>query len=183
MLISDMRRYKLQRRDAYHTDSTGPATSQPVHHDVIHHSYRLFEQYCIDASMRVEDARLQWVRQNQSHLRADLYENLQAAVANNETAIAGTRVVLPASVTHSPRDLRHRFQPAMTICRNLRRGPDLFITMTCNPQWPEIQRHLRPWQTARDAPDLTSRVFKLKMDEYINDVQTNGIFGKAAAQA
>jgi hypothetical protein len=21
--------------------------------------------------------------------------------------------------------------------------PDLFITMTCNPQWPEIQRELR----------------------------------------
>jgi len=33
--------------------------------------------------------------------------------------------------------------------------PDLFITMTCNPKWPEIQTLLFPRQKAKDRPDIT----------------------------
>ena len=35
-----------------------------------------------------------------------------------------------------------RFQDAMAIVRKLDK-PDFFITITCNPQWPEIQRALQ----------------------------------------
>ena len=40
--------------------------------------------------------------------------------------------------------------------------PDYFITMTCNPHWPEIQEHLREGQSAQDRLDIVARVFKQK---------------------
>ena len=39
---------------------------------------------------------------------------------------------------------------------------NLFITMTCNPQWREIQENLEAGQTANDRPDLVARVFHEK---------------------
>ena len=49
----------------------------------------------------------------------------------------GTRIILPPSFTGGPRYMHARFQDAMAIVRNLGK-PDFFITITCNPQWPEI---------------------------------------------
>ena len=58
---------------------------------------------------------------------------------------------------------------------------DLFITMTCNPSWPEITQELLPGQTAADRPDLCARVFNMKKQALINDLYKNGIFGKTVA--
>ena len=38
--------------------------------------------------------------------------------------------------------------------------PDLFLTITCNPKWPEIVNNLLPGQTASDRPDLISSCLK-----------------------
>ena len=56
--------------------------------------------------------------------------------------------------------------------------PDLFITMTCNPKWPEIVNELRPGQEPQDRPDIVARVFKDKMDQLMNDLVQGGCFGK-----
>ena len=42
-------------------------------------------------------------------------------------------------------------------------GGDLFITMTANPNWPEIQNALLYNQTASDHPDLVVWVFYAKL--------------------
>lgn len=60
--------------------------------------------------------------------------------------------------------------------------PHLFITMTCNPNWREIQDNLRPGETALDRPELVSRVFKLKKQQLIRDLSTEMIFGKLDAR-
>ena len=41
---------------------------------------------------------------------------------------------------------------------------DVFITMTANPGWPEVQALLLPHQTAIMRPDLVARVFHQKLD-------------------
>ncbi|GFR28798.1 ATP-dependent DNA helicase [Trichonephila clavata] len=46
-------------------------------------------------------------------------------------------VVLPSSFTGRSRYMHERTQDAMTYVRHFGR-PDLFITFTCNPKWPEI---------------------------------------------
>ncbi|GFW10535.1 ATP-dependent DNA helicase [Trichonephila clavipes] len=52
-------------------------------------------------------------------------------------------VNLPSSFVNSARYLHEYTQDAFTYVRNYGR-PDLFITMTCNPAWPEITRELIP---------------------------------------
>jgi hypothetical protein len=59
--------------------------------------------------------------------------------------------------------------------------PDLFITMTCNTKWPEIVSALLPGQSAQDRPDLTARVFHLKLKAVMDDMNFGGIFGRVTA--
>jgi hypothetical protein len=47
---------------------------------------------------------------------------------------------------------------ALTIVTELG-SPDLFITATTNPLWPEIQDRLFPGQSAFDRPDIVAEVF------------------------
>jgi hypothetical protein len=56
--------------------------------------------------------------------------------------------------------------------------PDLFITMTCNPRWPEITENLARCETAQDRPDLVARVFHLKLSALLDDCLTNGVLGR-----
>ena len=43
----------------------------------------------------------------------------------------------------------------------------MFVTMTCNPSWREITENLPAGQKFYDRPDITSRVFRLKLKEII----------------
>ncbi|XP_026383485.1 uncharacterized protein LOC113278984 [Papaver somniferum] len=58
---------------------------------------------------------------------------------------------------------------------------DLFITMTCNPNWEEIRRKLKEGKQAHDRPDLTTRVFHSKFEELKADLFTKGVLGKVVA--
>ncbi|XP_071739059.1 uncharacterized protein [Rutidosis leptorrhynchoides] len=50
--------------------------------------------------------------------------------------------------------------------------PDLFITFTCNPNWPEIARFLNnKQQKPEDRPDIICRLFKIKLDSMIEDLK------------
>ncbi|MDV3166734.1 MAG: hypothetical protein Q8807_03780, partial ['Waltheria sp.' little leaf phytoplasma] len=73
------------------------------------------------------------------------------------------------------------YQDAMTICRWVG-YPNLFITFTCNPFWPEIKRELlNRKQSSEDRPDLLARVFKIKLDHLIKQLKKGKIFGKLQA--
>ncbi|GJU86113.1 reverse transcriptase domain-containing protein [Tanacetum coccineum] len=77
--------------------------------------------------------------------------------------LIGQRVVMPASFIGGPRDMRRRFLDAMILVHDDGK-PDLFLTMTCNPKWPEIENELLDGQTASDSPDLVARVFRAKLE-------------------
>ena len=72
------------------------------------------------------------------------------------------------------------YQDAMTIVRSAGK-PDLFITFTCNPSWPEITAELLPGQSPPDRPDLITRVFNIKLKELLHDLLKRQIFGKTVA--
>lgn len=56
--------------------------------------------------------------------------------------------------------------------------PDIFLTMTCNPKWPEMQRNLYPVQRADDRPELVARVFNLKLRHMLKIVIEEQVFWK-----
>lgn len=102
------------------------------------------------------------------------------AIGNETSREIGSHIILPPSFTGGPRDMQARYQDAMSIVRSLGE-PDLFITFTCNPKWPEITSALKPGQVAADRPDITNRVFKLKCDLLMKDLTTKHVFGKTIA--
>lgn len=66
------------------------------------------------------------------------------------------RVVLPGSFTGGPRFMQGLYQDAMALVRRLGK-PDLFVTVTCNPKWPEITAATIPGQNAAERSDLIAR--------------------------
>ncbi|KAK4394704.1 hypothetical protein Sango_1624700 [Sesamum angolense] len=91
----------------------------------------------------------------------------------------GKRIVLPASFIGGPRDMRRRYLDALALVQRFGK-PDLFITMTCNPEWKEIQENLYDGQKAQDRPDLTSRIFRAKLQDLKDQLFKKEIFGKVA---
>lgn len=71
------------------------------------------------------------------------------------------------------------YQDSMAIVRRFGK-PDLFVTMTCNPNWEEISAELLPNQKAADRPDIVARVFKLKLEQLIHEIK-KGLLGKIVA--
>ena len=71
------------------------------------------------------------------------------------------KVILPPSIIASPRYLHQNFQNAIAIAREYHK-PDLFITIKCIPQWPDITHSPLPNQQPQDRPDSKIHfVFKL----------------------
>jgi hypothetical protein len=147
----------------------------------LHYYGRLFQQWIVDMYTVIEQARLNYLRFNQKQIRAELYNGLQdAMVSGDSTTNVGQRIILPSSFTGGPRQMHKLYQDGMAIVRVFGK-PDLFITITCNPKWPEIQNALLPGQTAQDRPELISRVFNMKLKAIFNDILKENVFGKVLA--
>ncbi|KAI5392022.1 hypothetical protein KIW84_076711 [Lathyrus oleraceus] len=87
-------------------------------------------------------------------------------------------VVLPSSYVGTGRYMDQLYFDGMEIC-NYIGFPDLFITFTCNPNWPEIQRVLGSINLkAADHPDLISRIFRMKFDELLYNLTKKNVMGK-----
>ncbi|XP_074289266.1 uncharacterized protein LOC141614421 [Silene latifolia] len=57
---------------------------------------------------------------------------------------------------------------------------DIFLTMTCNRRWPEIERELQPHEEARNRLDLVARVFRAKLIEVKKEIIEKKLFGNVA---
>lgn len=55
-------------------------------------------------------------------------------VATDTNARIGRIMILPSTFIGSPRNMMQNYQDAMAIVRTYGK-PDVFITMTCNPNW------------------------------------------------
>lgn len=132
--------------------------------------------------MRIEGTRLHFIKCNQQSLRSKVYNNLTDYLEVNRNADGniGRRVILPSSFTGSPRNMYQNYLDAMCIVRQFGK-PSLFITMTCNPQWPEIIDNIDDIEAANFRPEIIIRVFKVKLKESINVIVNKSIFGRVVA--
>ena len=171
--------------------------TRPGENPLLHWGGNLFQQFVVDAWASVEQSTLNWVKKHQKELRADAYSGLRDAVLgdrdnNLNLAHHGQRIVLPSSFVGSERFMTQLFQDAMAIVRAFGK-PDIFLTMTCNPNWPEIQdqlfwevppgpgaNHQRRKQRASDRPDIVARVFEAKKNAVLKEIK-DGKFGRVVA--
>uniref|UniRef100_M1D704 Helicase n=1 Tax=Solanum tuberosum TaxID=4113 RepID=M1D704_SOLTU len=117
---------------------------------------RLFQQFLVDGYTMIESSRLLFYRLHQTHLRADFYKGLQEVVLQGDTqpSSKGQRVILSSSFIGGTRYMLQNYQDAMSVCK-WAGYPDLFITFTCNPKWPEITRFVNSRGLApEDRPDI-----------------------------
>ncbi|GKC44676.1 DNA helicase PIF1, ATP-dependent [Tanacetum coccineum] len=140
---------------------------------------RLFQQFIVDAYTMIEAERLSYNHKNDKDLRSETYSKLATLAQNSESGVTlrGKKVVLSSSFTGSPRYMMQNYLDAMTICRHYG-YPDLFITFTCNPNWPEISRFMdKRGLNSEDRPDVITRVFKIKLDSLMKDLKDGHTFG------
>ena len=149
------------------------------------HAKRLLQQVIVDAYTMVESQRLRWYKTHQKELRADLYQGLADALVSGEESAAATgkRIILPSSFTGGARYMLQNFQDAMAICR-WAGYPDIFMTFTCNPAWPEITRFCNIHSVMpSDRPEILTRVFKMKLQALVKFVKEEKLFGSIRAGA
>src|SRR5436190_2349507 len=150
---------------------------------IIHLSGRLFQQYLVDQYAKWESNNLRWHRENQINLRSEFYAGLQDIVMDEDTILhekVGKKIILSSSFTGSTRYMQQLYQDSMAIVREFGK-PDLFVTVTCNPTWPEIADELLPNQRPDDRPDLVARVFKQKLKSITEDLFDKAVLGKVLA--
>ncbi|XP_029655167.1 uncharacterized protein LOC115228835 [Octopus sinensis] len=146
--------------------------------NILHRTGQLFNQFIVDMYAKIEAERLLYIRLNQRKLRAEEYIHLRDAIMNDgNVSNVGQMVILPSSFTGGPRYMHERTQDAMTYVRNYG-TPDLFITFTCNPKWPEISDNIFVGQKVEYRQDIIARVFKQKVDKMIDLLCKGQIFGK-----
>ncbi|CAF1934301.1 BnaCnng73540D, partial [Brassica napus] len=144
------------------------------------HSKRLFQQFLVDSYTTIESNRLRYLRMNHKCLRSDSFDSIKQAEHDGKIDMhdQGSYFLLPASFTGGPRYMKNMYLDAMAICKHFG-FPDLFITFTCNPKWPEITRYLEPRKlTADDRPEIVCRLFKCKLDSLMADLTDKELLGK-----
>ncbi|XP_074327314.1 uncharacterized protein LOC141665237 [Apium graveolens] len=147
----------------------------------LHLGGRLWQQFVVDAFSAVEQYRLDWIRAHQNIIRSDLYKSIRDSVSKGDTnpSTKGKNVILPVIHTGSQRCMNQYFKDSLAICHTIGH-PSLFLTMTCNTQWPEIKSMMKffPVIDVADKPDVTARVFKLKLDQLLDLIKNKNYFGK-----
>lgn len=153
------------------------------HFNVFRYAGRLNQKFVVSAFLKIEANRIAYIRQNQDRLRANEYDGLVDYIhrrGERENVPIGRMVILPSSYSMSPRNQMQRFQDAMAIVCQIG-YPSLFITMTCNPKWPEIIENLPRGDEASNHPLLVCRVFKMKLNQLMIDLTKHNMMGVCIA--
>ncbi|XP_071939844.1 uncharacterized protein [Coffea arabica] len=145
-------------------------------------SDRLLQQFSVDVYVKIETSRLDFYRHRQNKIRFEILQGVLDSVSVGQTAASkvGRKVILPASFIGGPRDMRRRYLDAMVLVQNYKKS-NIFLTMTCNPAWKEIQENLKYHEKPQDRPDLLVRVFRAKFEMLKAEILNKQIFGEIVA--
>jgi hypothetical protein len=126
---------------------------------------RLASEYAVDMWSREIEGRLRFIRDNQRRMHREDAELMQVDHVEDDD-----NIYLPASFLGSNRWASERILDALAIAASLG-PPTFFITMTCNPNWPEIRSMLGS-RLYSDDPVLVARVFKQKLRRLLETLNT-----------
>ncbi|SCV74953.1 BQ2448_7982 [Microbotryum intermedium] len=139
-------------------------------YSIAHRLRRLFCEFVIDGWASAENDRLSYIANHQEEMRLTSRAAIEDAVARGIPAERlGRSVILASTCAVGPRNVTQRFHDALRLVSRSGK-PDLFVTFTCNPHWPEIVHQLGPGEAANDRPDIVARVFEAKLQALMDDV-------------
>ncbi|XP_024368015.2 uncharacterized protein [Physcomitrium patens] len=117
---------------------------------------------------------------DEQYMNFECYQGVVDALQEDNGARIGRCIVLPTTFIGSPRYMQKLFHDSMVLVRVLGK-PDLFVTMTCNPIWPEILDELEPGQSPPDRPDIVVHVFELKLRALMDEITKKNVMGETIA--
>lgn len=124
---------------------------------------------------KIEAERLLYFKLNQSKLRCEEYSHFRDSLSTDNSKDIGKLIVLPSSFVGGPRYMSEKAQDGLTYVRKFGTA-DLFITFTCNSNWPEITKAIQS-QKPSHRYDVITRVFKLKLAKLMQALVKEEIFG------
>lgn len=140
----------------------------------------LSSQVVVDCRACIDEQRLWYILRHQDDLRSEHMQGITDAIGQGcvDGATVGKKTILPSSHTAGRRYYQENFQDGLAVCR-VHGAPDIFTTFTCNPKWPEIAEALllEPGQKPRDRADIIVRVYKMKLDEYLDEIKSGRAYG------
>lgn len=139
------------------------------------------EFYC-DAFAQVESRNLAF---HQLASQQAKYQVASARAIMDQISVVNARqigvpTVLPASFPNSPRFYYNLYLDAVALPRKFGK-PDLFITMTANPNWPEISQALPDRSHWSHHQDIVDRVFYMKLKAMLDIIIKKRLFGEVLA--
>jgi hypothetical protein len=148
---------------------------------------RIGQYYAMDFYSRVLDARIDCVqhlskrimmgqvRAKTSAALAQEEENRNAAGFGNPDCSNKKETYVPDSTHGSPRHMAALAKNALVLVSESG-CPHVFLTLTCNPNWPEITSQLLVGQSAFDRPDVVCPVFKARLDQLKHNIRKGKYF-------
>lgn len=117
---------------------------------------RLACEYAVDMFSRTEEERLHFLKTGRRQQAVGMDE------APDPTVPDLFQNKIPASFMGSRAWASDQVADSLAIARQLGKS-SFFLTMTTNPQWPEIQSQLLPGQDVTDIPAVVCRVFSRRL--------------------
>lgn len=148
----------------------------------IHHGRDLTQQFVTTFGALCDSKDVTFIRKNQKRLFTESRQALEetmvrrhARADETETTTVGRAFVLPSCFQNSPRQKRKDFLDETAVARAIGHA-NLFLTVTANPKWPEMNRF--PEEIGKQGHHhLLVRVFRAKMTILLNRIVKEGIFG------
>jgi hypothetical protein len=149
---------------------------------LIHLNGKLSLEFFCDVWSAIECRNLDYLGSGniQSQFRSTKYCTLMDQLRTDGSAMldrVGAPVHLPASFTGSPRWYHALYHDALALPAAFHL-PDLFVTITFNPDWPELGRMIPPHSSIHDHPDVQARVFWLRFSRIMKDIVDHAVFGE-----
>ena len=132
-----------------------------AHFQILGH---LTSEYLVDMFTCDLECCLNYIRQNQNHICEG-----ECNATGNSPCI-GT-IYLPSSFLGSRQWTSKQIADGLALGATFG-PPSFFVTMTCNPHWPEIVSQLRPSQQYHDVLLVVCKVFKQKLAHFLKTLST-----------
>ena len=158
---------------------------RPYENNLLMRGKRLLQEYIVDAAAKIEDSELKFQALHQKELRADSYDQIKRAREKGYTGTLGHQSskprVMSKSMRNSPVQKAAKYKDFVAAFR-YHGGVDAFVTITANPNWPEVLSAIEPGMSPEDRQDIIGRVFKLKLNKAIKAIQ-DGFLGEQCCVA
>ena len=152
---------------------------RPYENNLLLQGNRLLQEYIVDAAAKIEDSEMKFQALHQKELRSDTYDSIKRAQQDGYTGTLGHLFskpqVMSKSMRNSPAQKAAKYKDFVAAFR-YHAGVDAFVTITANPNWPEVLSALKPGFSPEDRQDIINRVFKIKLNKAIKAIH-DGMLG------